>query len=35
MQIVGYETAPGDGPPALRVASDGTVERVPLVAGER
>jgi len=35
VQIVGYETAPGDGPPALRVASDGTVERVPLVAGER
>jgi hypothetical protein len=35
VQIVGYETAPGDGPPALRVATDGTVERVPLVAGDR
>ncbi|WP_336034268.1 DUF2797 domain-containing protein [Halobacterium yunchengense] len=34
MQIVGYETAPGDGPPALRVASGGSVDRVPLLAGE-
>ncbi|MFB6270869.1 MAG: DUF2797 domain-containing protein [Halobacterium sp.] len=34
MQIVGYETAPGDGPAALRVASGGRVDRVPLVAGE-
>jgi hypothetical protein len=33
VQIVGYETTPGDGEAALRVASDGTVERVPLVAG--
>jgi len=34
VQIVGYETTPGEGPAALRVASEGTVERVPLVAGE-
>jgi hypothetical protein len=33
VQIVGYETTPGDGEAALRVASDGTVDRVPLVAG--
>lgn len=33
MQIVGYETTPGDGEAALRVANDGTVERVPLVTG--
>jgi hypothetical protein len=32
VQIVGYETTPGDGEAALRVASDGAVERVPLVA---
>ncbi|WP_232701221.1 DUF2797 domain-containing protein [Halobacterium wangiae] len=33
MQIVGYETTPGDRPAALRVAVDGHVEGVPLVAG--
>ncbi|MFC3478708.1 DUF2797 domain-containing protein [Halobacterium litoreum] len=35
MQIVGYDTAPGDGPAALKVADAGEVERVSLVAGER
>ena len=30
VQIVGYETTPGDGPAALRVAADGRVEGVPL-----
>ncbi|MFB6072608.1 MAG: DUF2797 domain-containing protein [Halobacterium sp.] len=35
MQIVGYDTTPGDGPAALRVADAGAVERLPLVAGER
>jgi len=35
VQIVGYDTAPGDDPAALRVADAGAVERVPLVAGER
>jgi hypothetical protein len=34
VQIVGYDTTPGDGPAALRVASGGSVDRVPLVAGE-
>ncbi|MCD2202250.1 DUF2797 domain-containing protein [Halobacterium sp. KA-6] len=34
MQIVGYKTTPGEGPAALRVASEGRVERVPLLAGE-
>ncbi|WP_232688139.1 DUF2797 domain-containing protein [Halobacterium zhouii] len=33
MQVVGYETTPGDGPAALRVATDGTVERVELTPG--
>lgn len=33
MQIVGYETTPGDGTAALQVASDGAVERVPLTPG--
>jgi len=33
VQIVGYETTPGDGPAALRVAAAGHVERVPLTAG--
>jgi hypothetical protein len=33
VQIVGYETTPGDGPAALRVAAAGRLERVPLTAG--
>ncbi|SEW01810.1 DUF2797 domain-containing protein [Halobacterium jilantaiense] len=33
MQVVGYETTPGGGPAALRVADAGEVDRVPLVAG--
>ena len=34
VQIVGYETTPGDGPAALRTASGGNVDSVPLLAGE-
>ena len=33
MQLVGYDTTPGDGPAALRVATDGNVERLELVPG--
>jgi hypothetical protein len=33
VQIVGYETTPGDGAAALRVASDGSVDTVALLAG--
>jgi hypothetical protein len=33
VQLVGYETTPGDGPAALRVATGTAVERIPLRAG--
>lgn len=33
MQLVGYETTPGDDPAALHAAVDGVVERIPLTAG--
>lgn len=33
MQVVGYETTPGEGAAALRVADAGEVERVPLEPG--
>jgi hypothetical protein len=33
VQVVGYETGAGEGPPALRVASDGTVAPVTLEPG--
>ena len=33
MQVVGYETTPGDGPAALRVADAGAVDRLSLEAG--
>ena len=34
MQVVGYETTPGEGPAALRVADAGEVDRVSLEAGD-